>query len=141
MTAEARVLEAKQVAQAYAGWIENGEPDFQAMMRPDLKDHVSGRSGPQTWDLVWDWVEKSFEKRRAELHGWGTLDDGRIAVWVTLHGKHVGSELPWLQNRSPNGAEIAWKQLHVFAVEGHQLTEHWAVRDDLRVIEAVDAAN
>ena len=135
------MLEAKQVAQAYARWIENGEADFQAMMRPDLRDHVSGRSGPQTWDLVWDWIEKSFERRRAELHGWGTLDDGRIAVWVTMHGKHVGSELPWLEDRPPSGAVIAWKQLHVFAVEGDQLTEHWAVRDDLRVIQAVDAAN
>ena len=31
-------------------------------------------------------------------------------------------------------------QLHVFAVDGDRLTEHWAVRDDLRVIEAVDTA-
>jgi len=75
------------------------------------------------------------------LHGWGTLDDGRLAVWVTLHGRHVGRGMPWLGDRAPSGAQIAWSQLHVFAVEGDQLTEHWAVRDDLRVIEAVDAAN
>lgn len=135
------VLEAKQVAQAYARWIADGEPDFQAMMRPDLHDHVSGQRGPQTWDAVWGWIERSFEDRRAELHGWGTLDDGRIAVWVTLHGRHIGSGMPWLGDRPPSGAQIAWKQLHVFAVEGDQLTGHWAVRDDRRVIEAVDAAN
>ncbi len=74
------MLDAGQVAEAYSRWIENGEPDFQAMMSPDLKDHVSGRTGPQTWDMVWGWIETSFEGRRAELHGWGTLDDGRIAV-------------------------------------------------------------
>jgi hypothetical protein len=28
------VLEPKQVAQAYARWIADGEPDFQAMMSP-----------------------------------------------------------------------------------------------------------
>lgn len=132
------MLGAGQVAEAYALWIQNGEPDFQAMMSPDLKDHVSGRTGPQTWDMVWGWIEKSFEERRAELHGWGTLDDGRIAVWVSLRGKHVGSEMPWLGNRPPSGAEIVWSQLHVFAVEGDKLTEHWALRDDLRVIEAVE---
>jgi len=44
--------------------------------------------------MVWGWIEGSFEGRRAELHGWGTLDDGRIAVWVTLHGRHVGSGCP-----------------------------------------------
>jgi hypothetical protein len=135
------MLEANTVAQAYARWIQDGEPEFQAMMRPDLRDHVSGGTGPQIWDEVWSWIEASFAERRAELHGWGTLDDGRIAVWVTLHGKHVGSKMPWLGDRPATGADVAWKQLHVFAVEGDQLTEHWAVRDDLRVIEAVDAAS
>jgi hypothetical protein len=48
--------------------------------------------------------------------------------------------MPWLGDRAPSGAQIAWNQLHVFAVEGDHLTEHWAVRDDLRVIEAVDTA-
>ena len=136
-----RALDAEQVAQAYSRWIQDGDPDFQAMMRPDLTDHVSGGTGPQTWDDVWRWIVESFAERRAELHGWGTLDDGRIAVWVTLHGRHIGSGLPWLNDRPASGAEIAWKQLHVFAVEGDQLTEHWAVRDDLRVIEAIDTTS
>jgi predicted ester cyclase len=133
------MLDAEQVAQAYARWIADGEPDFQAMMAPDLHDHVSGSIGPQTWDMVWGWIEKSFEERRAELHGWGTLDDDRIAVWITLHGKHIGSRMPWLADRPPSGAQIAWSQLHVFAVASDRLTEHWALRDDLRVIEAIDA--
>ena len=133
------MIEARQVAHAYARWIADGDRDFQAMMSRALHDHVSGRTGPETWDMVWSWIERSFEERRAELHGWGTLDDHRIAVWVTLHGKHIGSAMPWLAGRPPSGARIAWKQLHVFAVEGDRLTEHWAVRDDLRVIEAIDA--
>ena len=133
------MLEAEQVAQAYARWIANGEPDFQAMMSPDLHDHVSGATGPQTWDTVWGWIETSFGERRAELHGWGTLDDDRIAVWVTLHGTHIGSGMPWLAGRPPSGARIAWKQLHVFAVDAGRLTAHWAVRDDLGVIQAIDA--
>ncbi|GAA4922758.1 hypothetical protein EV188_104645 [Actinomycetospora succinea] len=135
------MLDAEQVAQAYAGWIAHGRREFQAMMRPDLHDHVSERRGPETWDMVWGWIESSFAERRAELHGWGTLDDGRITVWVTLHGRHVGCGIPWLGDRPPSGAQIAWQQLHVFAADGEHLTDHWAVRDDLRVIEAVDAAN
>ena len=59
------VLEPKQVAQAYARWIADGEPEFQAMMSPDLHDHVSGRRGPETWDMVWGWIEASFDQRRA----------------------------------------------------------------------------
>jgi hypothetical protein len=38
-------------------------------------------------------------------------------------------------------AQVARKQLHVFATDGEYLTAQWAVRDDLGVIEAVDAAN
>jgi hypothetical protein len=45
------MLEPQQVAQAYARWIADGEPDFQAMMSPDLRDHVSGQPGPETWDI------------------------------------------------------------------------------------------
>ena len=135
------MLEAKLVAQAYARWIADGEPDFQAMMSPDLHDHVSGGTGPQTWDMVWSWIEKSFEERRAELHGWGTLDDGRIAVWVTLHGKHIGSGMPWLAERPPTGAQIAWKRSRLRCRVAARLTEHWAWRDDLHVIEAIDAVS
>ncbi|HYI35665.1 MAG TPA: hypothetical protein VEX39_03620 [Thermoleophilaceae bacterium] len=134
------MLNAEQVAKAYCRWIADGEPDFQAMISPDLYDHVSGGTGPQVWDPVWRWIEQSFDERRAELHGSGTFDDGRIAVWVTLHGRHVGSGLPWLADRPASGAQIAWKQLHVFAVKGDSLSEHWAVRDDLRVIEAIEAS-
>ena len=135
------MLDSEQVAKAYARWIADGEPDFQALMSPDLRDHVSGGRGPGTWDAVWGWIERSFAERRAELHGWGTLEDGRIAVWVTLHGKHIGSAMPWLDDRPATGAQIAWKQLHVFASDGERLTDHWAVRDDLHVIEAIDAAS
>jgi hypothetical protein len=49
--------------------------------------------------------------------------------------------MPWLGDRAPTGAQIAWKQLHVFATDGEHLTKHWAVRDDLSVIEAVDAGS
>lgn len=134
------MIDPERLARAYVGWIADGAPDFQAMMSPDLHDHVSGRTGPQTWDMVRDWIEQSFGDREAELHGCGTLDDGRIAVWVTLHGTHIGSRMPWLGDRPATGARIAWKQFHVFAVGGDRLTEHWAVRDDLGVIAAIEAA-
>ena len=52
---------------------------------------------------------------------------------------HVSGPVRPLTWSCKAGLIIAWKQLHVFAVEGDRLTEHWAVRDDLRVIEAIDA--
>ena len=89
--------------------------------------------------MVWGWIEKSFEERRAELHGWGTLDDGRIAVWVTLHGKHVGSGMPWLARPAPEwGPDRLASRFMSSPCEGDRLSEHWAVRDDLGVIEAIE---
>src|SRR5688500_5781748 len=102
------MLEAEQDAQAYVSWIADGGADCQALVSHDVRDHVSGGTGPGVWDPVWGWFEESFDDRRAELHGCGTLDDGRIAVWVTLHGKHIGSGLPWLGDRPASGAQIAW---------------------------------
>ena len=60
---------------------------------------------------------------------------------VTLHGKHIGSGMPWLGEGPRRGAQIVWTQLHVFAVDGDRPTEHLAVRDDLRVIEAVEGGS
>jgi hypothetical protein len=79
--------------------------------------------------------------QRRELHGCGSLDDGRIAAWMTLHGRHIGVGTPWLGDRAPSGAQIAQMQLQVFAIAGDRLTEHGAVRDGLRVIGTVEAAN
>lgn len=73
------------------------------------------------------------------LHGSGTTDDGRIFVWVTVAGTHVGSAFPWLGDRPAGGRRVAWKQVHIFRTEADRIIEHWAVRDDLRVLEAIDS--
>ena len=52
---------------------------------------------------------------------------------------HVGSGFPWLRGRPPSGRQVEWAQVHMFRVADGSLREHWAVRDDLRVLEAIDA--
>jgi hypothetical protein len=48
--------------------------------------------------------------------------------------------VPWLQARPASGRRVAWKQVHIFRLTGDTIVEYRAVRDDLRVLEAIDAA-
>ena len=73
-----------------------------------------------------------------DLHSVAADDHGRILIWITLHGTHIGSGFPWMAGRPATGTRVAWTQLHVFRIDDDRLMEHWAVRDDLRVLEAID---
>jgi predicted ester cyclase len=110
-----------------------------AMMADDFHDHVSGGTGPGIWSVVQAWLEVSFSDRTSEVVA--ALSDGdRIVVWLVVRGTHVGSGFPWLRGRPPTHRAVEWAQVHMFRVADGLLREHWAVRDDLRVLEAIDAA-
>ena len=66
-------------------------------------------------------------------------DHDLVLVWVTVTGTHVGSAFPWLGSRPASGRRVTWGQVHVFRLAMGKITEHWAVRDDLRVLGAIDA--
>jgi hypothetical protein len=131
-------LRADHVADSYVRFTESGDPTLLELMSDDVLDNVSGRRGPAIWRTVHDWLESSFADRAIELHGTGTTADGRILVWVTVTATHVGSAFTWLGDRPASGRRVAWKQVHIFRTEADQIVEHWAVRDDLRVLEAID---
>ena len=131
-------LTAAAVADAYAGYLVGASDAFVQMMAEDFYDHVSGRRGTEIWSVVQSWLQESFSERMCEVVA--ALNDGdRIVVWLVVTGVHVGSGFPWLRDRPPSGQEVAWAQVHMFRVADELLCEHWAVRDDLRVLEAIDA--
>ena len=63
-----------------------------------------------------------------------------VAVGEVPGGRDSSRRLPGQESCARVVCSVGDAQLHVFAVDGDRLTEHWAVRDDLRVIEAVDTA-
>ncbi len=107
-------------------------------MPDDFLDNVSGQRGPDIWRLVKRWMTESFDERTADLHLVAAEGD-RVIVWLTLHATHIGSGFPWLEGRAASGRRIAWRQVHIFRVHDEAVLEHWAVRDDLRVLESIDA--
>ena len=123
----------------YARFIEDGDESLLTVLADDVQDHVSGQRGPAIWLTVKDWVARSFADRTVETHA-VAADGDRVLIWVTVHATHVGSAFPWLGDRPGSGRRVAWRQVHIFRVAKDRVVEHWAVRDDLRVIEALDAS-
>lgn len=44
-----------------------------------------------------------------------------------------------MRGRPASGRTVSLRQVHVYRVTATQAVEHWAVRDDLRVLEAIDS--
>jgi predicted ester cyclase len=133
-------LTADSVAAAYAEYTTGAGDALIEMMAEDFYDHVSGRTGREIWTVVKRWLDESFSQRTCDVMA-ALADGDRIVVWFVAGAVHVGSGFPWLRGRPPSGQKVAWAQVHMFRVADGLLREHWAVRDDLRVLEAIDAAD
>lgn len=132
------MLKKAEVAAAYVDFLGGDGARLLALVAEEFLDNVSGRRGPDIWRTVAAWLSTTFSDVAVDLHSVAEDEDGRILVWVTLHGKHIGSGFPFMAGRPATGARVAWPQLHVFRIDGDRLVEHWAVRDDLRVLQAID---
>jgi predicted ester cyclase len=132
-------MDKTDLADMFSAYTARGDDALIDAMAPDFYDNVSGQRGPTIWRIVRDWMEQSFAERSVEVHC-ATAEGDRVMIWLTVHATHVGSGFPWLQARPASGRRVAWKQVHIFRLTGDTIVEHWAVRDDLRVLEAIDAA-
>jgi len=132
------VLDPDAVAAAYFDFMHGDFGVLKGLLSEDFYDNVSGRTGQDIFDVVALWLRESFTDLSVEHHGTG-LDGARVMLWFTVHATHVGSAFPWLRGRPASGKRVAWAQLHVLRTEGECIVEHWAVRDDLRVLEAIDS--
>ena len=56
---------------------------------------------------------------------------------MTVTATHVGSGFPRLRGIAVTGKRVAWPQVHIFRCSGGLLAEHWAVRDDYAMVEAI----
>ena len=61
--------------------------------------------------------------------------DDLVCVHLDLVGTHVRSSFPLLNAVVPCGRKVTWSFLHLFRVVEGLVTEHWACRDDLGMLE------
>lgn len=122
------------IADAYMRWIAEDDPSIKEHCSPDFHDNVSGM-GVNVFDVVGGWFAASFSDRRVEHHATMT-DDDRVLVWFTLYGVHIGNAFPRMVDLEIKGADIVWPQVHMLRLEEGKAVEHWAVRDDLVMLES-----
>jgi predicted ester cyclase len=94
--------------------------------------------GLEIFDVVSRWFDESFADRTAELH-LVTHTEDTVMVWCTARGRHVGDGFPRLAGLPVSGNQVVWPQVHVFRFDDGLVVEHWAVRDDAAMLNAVTA--
>ncbi len=58
----------------------------------------------------------------------------QVVAYVTMSGTHQGT----FQGIAPTGKLIRWRQAHRFHLENAKITDHWAIRDDLELMQQLD---
>ncbi|MEO5832685.1 MAG: ester cyclase [Nakamurella sp.] len=130
-------LDAKIVAAAHAAYCRGDGGSLLGLLSDEVYDNVSRQAGKQIWTVVLNWMKESFGDVSVEVN-MSAADGDRVMIWLTVTGTHIGSSFPWMRGRPASGRAVTWRQVHIYRVTATQAVEHWAVRDDLRVLEAID---
>lgn len=96
-------------------------------------------AGVESFDVVERWLDQSLADRRIEHHA--TMDGGPGTGWHTQHGPSYRQRLPPLIRLPVTRSHVNWAQIYVFRVKNAQVVEHWAIRDDLSVLEQISRAD
>lgn len=114
----------------------DGASKMSEILTEDFFDHVSGQRGSDIWRTVDDWRKATFAEAEIEIHEIMTRDD-RVLVWFTLTATHIGRGFPRLRDLPVSNKRVAWPQVHLFRIADDLLAEHWAIRDDYALVEAI----
>jgi steroid delta-isomerase-like uncharacterized protein len=79
---------------------------------------------------IWEWLLSVFPDHCFDVEHIAA-DGETVAVLGTMVGTHEGE----LMGIAPTGRRVVARQSHWFRVEEGKLTEHWAVRDDLGMLQ------
>jgi lactoylglutathione lyase len=129
---------AQALADGYVAYLTTGDTSVLDMFSAEFYDNVSKTRGLDIFGLVAGWLDESFAERSAELH-LVTHSADTVMVWCTAHGRHVGNGFPRLRGLPVKGNRVAWPQVHIFRLADGLVVEHWAVRDDAAMLDAVRA--
>jgi predicted ester cyclase len=85
--------------------------------------------GPEGFLATSRWLRDAFSNLRFELQE--NLAEGDTVITVaTMTGQHTGV----FNGIEPTGKQISHKQVHIFAINDGQITQHRAIRDDLGLL-------
>ena len=102
-------------------------------LAPDFLNHVSGKRGIEDFQRIIHLVRNAFPdgKTTVDLE----VAEGDMVMQVmTSTGTHLGVfGMPW-GTIPPTGKRVSWQSVRIYRVVDGQITEHWAIRDDLTLL-------
>jgi steroid delta-isomerase-like uncharacterized protein len=113
-------------------WNRHNLDAIDSLVSPDYVNHAATtedyrRGGARH---IWVWLLSVFPDHRFDVEHIAA-DGDMVAVLGTMVGTHEGE----LVGIAPTGRRVVARQAHWFRVEEGKLTEHWAVRDDLGMLQ------
>ncbi len=103
------------------------------LVAPDGVNHAAppgGPAGPEGVRRIVGMLRAAFPDDRHEIED--MLGEGdRVAVRITHTGTHEGV----FRGAPPTGRRFEQSQMHVLRLEGGKVAEHWAVRDELGMMQ------
>ena len=111
--------------------INNGGQTAQAQRQPP--------TGPEGLKRVFKSLLAAFPDRKYNIEDILAIGD-KVVCRITVSGTHQGlPEIPaeggMLMTVPPTGKAYTVQQIHIFRVANGKIAEHWAVRDDLGMIQ------
>jgi predicted ester cyclase len=119
------------------------DPEFDLLVHPDCVNHeakdeppAARGTGPDAIRATAVWLQEAYADLRWEIHE-VVAERDVVAVHCTMSGRHVGDFVTYDADGAvadvfpPTGATFATTQTHWFRLDGGQIIEHWANRDDL----------
>lgn len=121
------------VRRLYEEWAPTGDAEAAVeVVSEDFVNHSCPPDMPQGRDNVRAMAELlsgAFSEQRYDVHH-EVAEGDTVIVHCTWHAKHTG---PFLGLPATNRA-ISARQTHIFRISDGLIAEHWAVRDDLRML-------
>ena len=124
----------KAVVLRYVEEVWNGH-DLEAIDNVVSTDYVNHAAGTDEYRhggarQIWEWILTVFPDHHFQVED-AASDGQTVAIRGTMTGTHEGE----LMGVSPTGKRVGAQQSHWFRVEDGKLVEHWAVRDDLVMMQ------
>jgi predicted ester cyclase len=110
-----------------------GDTVVDDLVATDMVNHAAGPQGRDGLESILRTIEADLGPTRLEQHH--LITEGDLVVQhVTLHGTHRASTMPLLADLPVTHRPAAWTFIHIWRVAGGVIVEHWACRDDMRLL-------
>ena len=108
------------------------------LVAENMVNHAAGPQGREGLRQILDNIRHDLGV--GELEGHHLVAEGDLVVHhMTVRGVHRASTMPLLEGIEPSGVAVSWTFIHIWRVEGDQVVEHWACRDDLGLLHQLGA--